>query len=91
MLNKLSCLAATFLVYDEHEPFDRVVQASSLYRISVSTTRAASSSLRRGARGAARRASSANRSHPPPDHAAAAASRFVCATGGAREPEAPRS
>jgi hypothetical protein len=28
MLNKLSCLAATFLVYDEHEPFDRVVQAS---------------------------------------------------------------
>ena len=57
MLNKLSCLAATFLIYDEHEPFDRVVQASSLYRISVSTTRAASSSLRRGARGAARRAS----------------------------------
>jgi hypothetical protein len=40
MLTKRSCLAATFLAYDEHEPFDRVVQASSLYRISVSTTRA---------------------------------------------------
>ena len=39
MLNKLSGLATTFLVYDEHEPFDRVVQASSLYRISVSATR----------------------------------------------------
>jgi hypothetical protein len=48
MLNKLSCLAATFLIYDEHEPFDRVVQAASPYRISVSTTSAASSSLRRG-------------------------------------------
>jgi hypothetical protein len=35
MLNKLPCLAATFLGYDEHEPFDRVVQASSLYTISV--------------------------------------------------------
>jgi hypothetical protein len=35
MLNKLSGLAATFLVYDEHKPFDRVVQASSLCRISV--------------------------------------------------------
>jgi hypothetical protein len=39
MLNKLSCLAATVLVYEEHEPFDRVVQASSLYRISVSSIR----------------------------------------------------
>jgi hypothetical protein len=48
MLNKLSCLAATFLIYDEHEPFDRVVQASSLYRISVSTTRAASSTIHPG-------------------------------------------
>jgi hypothetical protein len=27
VLDKLSCLAATFLMYDEHEPFERVVQA----------------------------------------------------------------
>jgi hypothetical protein len=27
LLDKLSCLAATFLIYDEHEPLERVVQA----------------------------------------------------------------